>query len=272
MLGWLTVPRLLWEVGKRSFRRATTYRMAAASGIFVNTVFGYLRAAILIFVATQSGGEVRGFSGPELATFAFLSQGFLMTVGAFGNHEMPNRIRSGEIQVDLYRPVDLQLWELANWLGNASFQVLARGVPPVALGAIAYDLVWPDSVTQWAAFALALVAATVVGFALRFCSNLLAFWLTDSRGTDQLMTILVFFFAGLLLPINLFPDWLEAVARALPFASMIQLPAEVYLGVYTGWDLAWVIGQQVLWAAVLLGLGRLILGSATRRLVIQGGW
>jgi ABC-2 type transport system permease protein len=262
---------LLWEVGKRSFRRASTYRVATASGAFVNTVFGYIRASVLIFVATQSGGEVRGLSGPELATFAFLSQAFIMTVGAFGSHELPQRIRTGDIEVDLYRPVDLQMWELANWLGKAAFQVLARGLPPIALGAIAYDLVWPDSMVQWLTFAVAVVAASIVGFAVRFCSNLLAFWLIDNRGTEQMTTILVTFFAGLLLPINLFPSWLETVARALPFASMIQLPTEIFLGLHTGWGLAWILAQQALWALALLALGRAMLGSATRRLVVQGG-
>jgi len=271
VLAWLAVPRLLWEVGKRSFRQATTYRLATASGVFVNTVFGYIRASILIFIATESGGEIRGLTGNDLATFAFLSQAFLMTVGAFGSQELPSRIRNGDIEVDLYRPVDLQLWELANWLGRSAFQVIARGVPPMALGAIAYDLVWPSSLALWSVFAVAVVAASVVGFALRFCSNLLAFWIIDSRGTDQIITITVIFFAGLLIPINLFPPWLEAIARALPFASMIQLPTEIFLGLYSGWGLAWIVAQQILWAAALLGLGRMILGSATRRLVVQGG-
>lgn len=263
--------RLLWEVGKRSFRRATTYRLATAAGAFINTVFGYIRASILIFVATERGGEVNGLSGQDLVTFAFLSQAFIMTVGAFGSFELPQRIRTGDIEVDLYRPADLQLWELANWMGRSAFQVVARGIPPIVLGAIAFDLRWPDPAWHWLTFALAVILATVVGFALRFCSNLLAFWLIDSRGLDQLVTIAVSFFAGLLLPINLFPAWLEAVARALPFASMIQLPVEIYLGLHSGLDLVWVLAQQLLWALALLGLGRMMLGSATRRLVVQGG-
>jgi len=265
------VLRLLWEVGKRSFRRASTYRLATASGAFINTVFGYIRASLLIFVATQSGGEIRGLSGQDLVTFAFLSQAFITTVGAFGSFELPSRIRSGDIEVDLYRPFDLQMWELANWLGRAAFQVVARGIPPIALGAIAYDLAWPDTVELWLAFAAAVMLASLVGFAVRFCSNLLAFWLIDIRGIDQMVTILIMFFAGLLLPINLFPPWLERLARSLPFASMIQLPVEIFLGLYSGAELAWVLGQQILWALGLLAVGRVMVESATRRLVVQGG-
>lgn len=263
--------RLLWEVGKRSFRRATTYRLAAASGAFINTVFGYIRASVLIYVAVESGGAVRGLTGRELATFAFLSQGFIAIVGAFRGLDLPARIRSGDIEVDLYRPADLQLWELANWLGDSIFQILVRGVPPVVLGALVFDLRWPDPAWHWLVFAVSVVAATMVGFAIRFCSNLLAFWLIDIRGINQMVTLAITFFAGLILPLNLFPAWLETVARALPFASMIQLPVEIYLGRFSGWELAWTLGQQMLWAVALLMLGRMMLGSATRRLVVQGG-
>ncbi len=270
-VGWSAVARLLWEVGKRSFRRATTYRLATAAGAFVNTVFGYVRAAVLIYVASESGGIVRGFSGEELATFAFMSQGFIAIVGAFRGLELPARIRSGDIEVDLYRPADLQLWELANWLGDSALQVLMRGVPPVVLGAIVFDLRWPDPTWHWLVFAVSVIAATLVGFAVRFCSNLVAFWLLDIRGVDQMVTIAITFFAGLILPVNLFPPWLESVARALPFASMIQLPVEIFLGRFSGWEIVWVLTQQFLWAAALLGLGRMMLGSATRRLVVQGG-
>jgi len=265
------VLRLLWEVGKRSFRRATTYRLATLSGAFVNTVFGYIRASVLIYVAARSGGTVRGLTGQDLATFAFMSQGFIAIVGAFRGLDLPKRIQSGDIEVDLYRPADLQLWELANWLGDSTLQVVLRGVPPVVLGALVFDLRWPDPAWHWLVFGVSVMVATMVGFAVRFCSNLLAFWLLDIRGVDQMVTIAITFFAGLILPINLFPPWLESVARALPFASMIQLPVEIFLGRYGGWELVWIVGQQALWAVALLLAGRMILGSATRRLVIQGG-
>ncbi len=266
-----SVTRLLWEIGRRSFRRASSYRMATASGVFVNTVFGYLRASVLIFVATTSGGEIRGMDAADLATFAFVSQGFIMISGAFGDAELAERIRSGDVVIDLYRPADMQLWWLATWYGKAAFLVVARGVPPILLGALAFDLRWPEPWWHWLPFVASILLATTVGFAIRFCSNLVTFWLLDNRGIDQMLTMVTGFFAGLLLPLSLFPGWLETVARLLPFASLIQLPAELYLGMHSGFDVLVVLGQQLAWAVVLLAAGRLILVTATRRVVIQGG-
>lgn len=262
--------RLWWEVGVRSFRRASTYRLATASGVFTNTIFGYLRASILVFVA-GAGGAAIGMTGEELVTFAFVSQGFLMIIGAFGDPELADRIRSGDVVIDLYRPADVQLWWMANWFGRAAFQLLARGLPPVVLGAMAFDLAWPDPWWHWPVFALSVLVASTLGFAIRFCANLSAFWLLDNRGVDQMVTLLMSFFAGLLLPITLFPAWLARVASLLPFASMVQLPVELYLGRHEGAAIVWVLTQQLLWLVALLGLGRALLVAATRRVVIQGG-
>ncbi|MEM7275583.1 MAG: ABC-2 family transporter protein [Actinomycetota bacterium] len=263
--------RLGLEIGRRSFRRASTYRAATAAGVFVNTVFGYLRASVLVLVAASAGGVVNGMTTVELTTYAFVTQGFIMVTGVFGDTELADRIRTGDIVIDLYRPADLQWWWLSTWLGRAAFQAMARGIPPVLLGALTFDVRWPDPWWHWLPFALSMVLASIVGFGLRFISNLSAFWLLDNRGTDQMVTFVVMFFGGLYLPIALFPGPLEAVARALPFASMIQLPAEVFLGRYDGAGLAWVLAQQALWAVALLLAGRALLGMATRRVVVQGG-
>ena len=263
--------RLTLEIAKRSFRQATTYRLATASGVFVNTVFGYLRAAVLVFVATTGGGMIRGLSGAELATFAFVSQGMLMMVGAFGETELADRIRTGDIVVDLYRPADLQLWWLSSWLGKASFQALARGIPPVLLGAIAFELRWPDPWWHWPVFLVSIILASIVGFAIRFCTAVVTFWLLDSRGVDNAMNLAISFFAGILLPLSLFPGPMESVARVLPFASMIQLPVEIFLGLHSPAAIVATLGQQLAWALVTLALGRWMLANATRRLVVQGG-
>ncbi len=265
------MPRLLWEVARRSFRRSSQYRLATASGVAVNTVFGYLRASILVFIATAGGGAIRGLTGDELATFAFVSQAFIMIVGAFGDRELADRVRTGDIVIDLYRPADLQLWWLASWLGKSAFQVAARGVPPIVLGAIVFDLRWPDPWWHWLPFALAVVVASIIGFGLRFCSSLTTFWLLDSRGVDQMVTILIYFFAGLILPLSLFPAWLEPMTRWLPFASLVQLPAEIYLGLHSAGAIVGVLAQQVGWAIVIVGFGRWMMARATAKVVIQGG-
>jgi ABC-2 type transport system permease protein len=114
---------------------------------------------------------------------------------------------------------------------------------------------------------VSVVLAVVVSFALRFLYNLPAFWLLDIRGVVLLVVSVNLFFSGAIVPVAYFPGWLKTVADALPFAAILQTPVDVWLGKAH----VWLIGLQVVWAAVLFALGRLVLARATRKLVVQGG-
>ena len=79
------------------------------------------------------------------------------------------------------------------------------------------------------------------------------------------------FFSGMIIPIAFFPDWLEVLAWALPFAAMIQAPVEVFLGHAQGLTLVGLLALQAAWTLVLLGAGRALFAAGTRKLVLQGG-
>ncbi len=108
-----------------------------------------------------------------------------------------------------------------------------------------------------------------MSFGLRYLISLTVFWLHDDRGVAGMSLITSMFFSGLIVPLTIFPGRLGTVAHVLPWAALVQLPADVYLGKRT--DLLNVYGFQAAWAAVLLLAGRLLTMSARRRLVVNGG-
>ena len=262
--------RLYLEVARSTFRRVTTYRGATVAGVITNTIFGFILAYVLLAVFRQRG-DIGGFDARDAVTFTFVTQGLLMTVGVFGNLEMAARIRTGDVAVDLCRPYDFQGWWLAVHYGKAPFYVLFRGLPPYVLGALVFDLRPPAGAMTAAAFLVSVALAVGVAGAYGFILQSLAFWLLDVRGPNQIGWLTAQFLAGTYLPVVLFPAWLEAVARGLPFASMIQFPVEVFLDKHQGADLLGVFALQAAWLAALVGIGRVLLARATRKLVIQGG-
>ncbi|GIH96235.1 ABC-2 family transporter protein [Planobispora siamensis] len=72
----------------------------------------------------------------------------------------------------------------------------------------------------------------------------------------------------MILPLNLYPGLLGDIVRALPWAAVVQVPADVYLGKQ---DVAQALGFQLLWAVALFALGALATRAARRKVVIQGG-
>ncbi|HEX9994992.1 MAG TPA: ABC-2 family transporter protein [Acidimicrobiales bacterium] len=258
--------RLDVEVARRSFRRHAAYRAATAAGVFTNTVFGFIDAYILIAVY-QGRSAINGLTLSGALTYAFVKQGSLMFIGVFSPLELGERVRTGDVVTDLYRPVDVHRWWAADEAGRALFHLLARGLPPVALGALVFDLDLPASATRWAGFVLSAVLAVAVGFQLRFLVSLSAFWFLDQRGMHNLNMVMTGFVSGGLFPLPLLPDALFQVARLLPWACLLHLPMEVYLGR----GLAGPLLVQAAWLAVLVGGARATLAAATRKVVLQGG-
>ena len=105
----------------------------------------------------------------------------------------------------------------------------------------------------------------------RYMASLTSFWLLDARGVRQITLVLGMFCSGLLLPLTLFPPTLAGIAEHLPWAGMMQIPADVFLQQRTGSALASGLGLQLCWAVLLLGAGRLVQRAAAAKVVVQGG-
>lgn len=265
--------RLYAVVAVGAFRRFATYRIATVAGVFTNTVFGFIMAYTYIALWHERP-HLGGYDQAQALTYVWMGQALLTTMAMMGGgfeDELIERIRTGDIAIDLYRPVDLQLWSLAGDLGRAGFHLLGRGVLPMAFGALAFHLALPSNPFMWCAVLLSLVLGVIVSFALRYLVALSGFWLLDGTGVVQMAWLAGMFFSGMLLPLNLFPGLLGQIARALPWSSMLQIPADIVLGKHTGWDLLGAYAFQLGWAVVLLTAGRLLQSTATRRVVVQGG-
>ncbi|MDQ1038385.1 ABC-2 type transport system permease protein [Streptomyces sp. V3I8] len=265
--------RLYAAVAAGGFRRYATYRVATAAGVFTNTVFGLILAYTYIALWDERPG-LGGYDQAQAVTYVWVGQGLLAVVAVMGGgfeDEMTERIRTGDIAIDLYRPVDLQSWWLAADTGRAAFQLLGRGVVPMMIGGLVFRLALPSDIGTWAAFLVAVLLGVLVSFAIRYLVALAAFWFMDGAGAQQLSVLAAIFFSGMTLPLNVFPGALGELARALPWSALLQAPADVLLGERTGVALLRTYAFQAAWAVGLLAVGRLLQSAATRRVVVQGG-
>jgi ABC-2 type transport system permease protein len=262
--------RLYWHVASTTMRRLTAYRGATVAGIFTNTVFGYLIAYVTVAVFRQRPA-IGGYDVTDAVTFTFVTQGLLMVVGMFGDTEMAERVRTGDVAVDLSRPYDFQGWWAATSAGRTVFFAAFRSLPPFLFGSVAFHLRLPAEPWVWPAFVLSAALAAAIGFAWGFLLQLSVFWVLDVRGPLQIGWITANVLSGMLAPLVLLPDGLERVVRLLPFASLIQVPVEVFLGKSRGLDLVGAYALQVAWVVALVALGRGALARAERRVVVQGG-
>jgi ABC-2 type transport system permease protein len=253
------------------FARYSAYRAAMIGGAVTNAVFGLMRASVLVAAIRSRGGPVGGYDTSAAVTFAWTSQALIAVVEVFTWNELALRVRSGDVAVDLSRPVDLQFGLAAADLGRAAAVVLPRALPILLAGALTFGLAVPADPRAWALGLVSVLLATLLSFSGRFAVNLLAFWLVDVRGVISAYVLTTTLLSGLLVPVRWFPAPVAAVAAATPFPSMVQTPADVLAGHVRGTAALAAVGVQVAWLVVVGGLGRVVLRAAHRRLGVQGG-
>jgi ABC-2 type transport system permease protein len=254
------------------FRRYSTYRQATLAGVFTNIVFGFLRCYVLLAVTSGAAGSAAGYSGAQIATYVWVTQGLIATVGMWGDNVLADRIRTGDVVADLLRPVPPVVSYLATDLGRAGFAALTRFVAPVVVGALAFDLYLPHRPLTYPLFVVSTVLATVVSFACRYVVNAAAYWLLDGRGPQLAWLLISNVLSGLYFPLAFLPGWLADVLwLATPCPSLLQAPVDVLVERHSLVGQLGVLGIQLGWAVLTLALAGYVQRRGERRMVVQGG-
>ena len=254
------------------FRRYATYRQAMVAAVVTNSVFGFLRFAVMLAVFDRGARTVAGYDEPQLATFVWAGQGLIGVVLLWAPLDLAERIRTGDVVTDLLRPID-PVWQLlAADLGRAGYAAVTRFVGPVIVGALVFELYAPRRPATYALFVCSALLATVVCFGCRYLVNAAAYWLLDARGPNMFWTLASGILGGLYFPVWFFPDALAAALIMLtPFPSVIQIPLDVLVERGSAGQQLGLLGVQAGWVVAILALCRWVQARGERKLVIQGG-
>ena len=191
-----------------------------------------------------------------------------------GDEEIFSALAQGTIAYELVRPVSLY--------GHWFFQSAANRIVPTVLGSMPllvivpfmpgkYRMVFPSSAGQVLLFLVSCVLAlgVVVAFAMLMYISL--FYLTTQRGIRIIVTAITHFFSGGMIPLSFFPDQVRQAAELLPFASMRDVPLQIWCGTLMGADACRGLLLQLFWLAALITAGYAWMGQALKKVVVQGG-
>ena len=256
------------------FANGLQYRAAALAGIVTQFFWGGME--ILLFYAfyrTNPSAFPMGFS--QFSSYIWLQQAFL-TLFMFWilDKDAFDAITTGGVAYELVRPLDLySQWFVKNVALRASKAAL-RCLPVLTVAALLpapFGLTAPASPVALALFALTMVLAlgTVVAFCMLI--YIATFYTLSSLGVRTLALTLTDLLTGSIVPIPFMPDGFRRFVEWTPFAAMQNLPFRIYSGHIAGWELIRGVGLQIFWLVLLIGIGRLWMAHALRRVVVQGG-
>jgi ABC-2 type transport system permease protein len=225
----------------------------------------------VVWTAVYAGRDsVDGVDLDQMLTYLTLANLQWNLLWPFLVDFMHDRVREGNIALDLARPIGLVEQMLAYQVGMTAGTVpflaltfplaifLGRLQPPASAGAA----VW---------YLLSLVLGYLVVVLIGLLLGLLSFWTTETSGFFTVYQFINQFFAGTLIPLWLFPGVLRTIAQFLPFQGFAFVPVAIYLGQLTGGDRLLAVGTQVFWVIILYLAARFVWMRSLRRVVIQGG-
>jgi len=263
-----------FSVLKLRLQLGLQYRAAALAGIATQFFFGFIHIMVFeAFYAHASGTPPMSLE--QLASYTWLKQAFLaLIVLWFRDNEIFGLITSGNVAYELCRPVSLYGFWYAKLLAQRISGALLRCFPillAVFFLPAPYRMQAPPSLASLALFIAVLAIGLLVIGALSMLMYISVFYTLSPAGSMLMFVIISDFFAGIILPLPLMPDWLRQIAELLPFHLTADFPFRVYTGHIPPEEAVWGIFKQLAWLAALIVLGAAWLRKALRRVVIQGG-
>jgi ABC-2 type transport system permease protein len=257
------------QIGASRWQEALMYRANLAVELLGLLLKVYLLK--MIFVAVYAGREtVGGVALQDVITFMTIAnlQAFLLfpVIG----HYMRQRLRDGQIALDLARPAPFLSQLLAYQAGTtgSSLPFLALALPFAALfGGV--DL--PQSPAAGLLYLASLSLAYMVSVLMGLLIGLTAFWTMEIDGIFTIYAFANQFFGGALVPLWFFPSPLRRFAGLLPFQAQTFIPLSIYTGQSAGMQAIAGLALQVFWVVALAAVARIVWQRALERVVIQGG-
>ncbi len=263
-----------------TFMKLMAYRMRyltgiATYGIFVGGQYFIWKA---VFAAKGLRPEERldHLTLVELTTYIAVS--YIARAAYFTNtdSEIAARFQSGDVSLDLLKPVRFHAQWLAQAFGETCFRVLFFAAPMALVLGPLFGVLPPQGDAWWQ-FPLLFLTAFLVNAELNLLAGTCAFWLEDIYGLMSLKRNLMMLLSGLMVPLHYFDDFIagaSTVLALLPFALISYYPSMAYVGKLghdgmPGFGEVAVLGLA--WC-VILRLGNVMLWRLARgRLEVQGG-
>jgi len=253
----------------KSFRKHLAYR----SEVWLRIVIGVIWVGIQVAIwdALIGSGEVDGISLRNMITYAILNTVISLSLMDRTLSEVDQKIRSGDISVELIKPFNYMLTVFADQLGRSLFIATFTVVPTVAVTALLFGFQLPASVGHFLAFGCAMGLALAISFATSCMIVMFAFYFLATFHFQWAMGALKTLFAGSLVPFWFYPSQLRAVAELLPFQFLGFFPAATWMGELPDSDIVRQLLLGLGWAVALLGFCAWLWSRITWRLVVQGG-
>lgn len=206
-------------------------------------------------------------SSEQMVWYLAVTQWVLFSV-PHPEFELEQQIRRGDVTYQLMRPISLLGATYAEGLGTLLVQL-----PVFAVGSFGSAFLFTGSLPWRACDMLLLIPlgsfGALVLFSFQVAIGISAFWFRNIAPLGWIWSKATFVLGGLMLPLPIYPRWLEQFAMTTPFAQSLYGPASVLLN--SNRQIAELFLRQLNWLGIGFLLCWALARSALQAMTIDGG-
>lgn len=246
------------------------HRAATFAGVCAQIFWGIL--LVMIYHAFYAGSATaEPLSLSQTLTFVWIGQALIELTPWNLDRCIETQVRNGDVAYELIRPLHLYgLW----FTKSFAFRViptLLRFAPVLLTGWLWFGLSAPHSTAAVFSFCIALLLATFLSAAITTLILISLFWTLCGEGIQRLLAHVTLLFSGMIVPLPLFPSWMQPFLDIQPFRGIIDIPCRLYTGVIPPSEAPYYLGLQLAWIILFIFLGLKLMKRALRQFIIQGG-
>lgn len=187
---------LYFTLASKAYSRNLQYRGAHMVHNLASAMFGYMYACLWIGIGADHTLGEYGTQG--MISYIAFTQSSLWISGFLTNGlGIPLSVRTGQIALDLMRPVHLFTHLMAREWGQIAYQFVYKSIPIYLLFSIVFSLHWPSDVSTLFYAALGLAGAAYLSICMNYIIGATSMWTTESSwlhwGNHAMMNLLAGF-------------------------------------------------------------------------------
>ncbi len=248
--------------------------LAYKSDYVLALLFSFFEVLLLIFIWTAvyvgtKASIIRGLTLPDIYFYFLVIYALRTLMNMNLPFEMQESVANGSIAVNYTRPLNFPLQLFFTGFGEDILSILFIGVP-IFLVVLAFSHV-ALSTFSIAALVIEILLAYAIVSVLGFLVGMLAFKFVYIWGIINITWLIILLFGGGIMPLNFFPATIRHVLLLLPFAIVLYVPAETFLGNLSSSAILFSIGISAAWLGALLAASAIVWGKARKLIASARG-
>jgi len=249
-----------------TYKEWAAYRSHMAVSVLVGPVFFIVQ--VFIWSAIYSTRDtVTGLTLTQMLTYYGIVNVINYLTYDSSDVDLQWHIRTGGFITFMLRPISYFYYAICQKIGHRLLALWVEFVPVYILFLFVFKINLVPANLFWTLISVFL--SFILVFLTNFCIGITGFWLTKTEGLRRAFQVLRDVCAGSLLPLTLFPEFIQKILFYMPFQFIAYVPIRVFMGSYElagiSMSIPKIVALQAVYVVVMFLVYKLLWHFGTKR-------